>query len=100
MTVGKWVHDPAGPLYRSDQCSILSQAQNCQRNGRPDQGYEFFKWEPEHCSLPRFEPIAFLELMHGKTLAFVGDSLARNQMESLMCILLRVSALACSSFPL
>ncbi|CAM6113127.1 unnamed protein product [Calypogeia fissa] len=91
LTVGKCVRDPAGPLYRFDQCMVLSGPQNCQKNGRPDHGYESYKWEPDHCSLPRFDAIAFLEMMRGKTLAIIGDSLARNQMESLMCILLQVT---------
>lgn len=84
---GKWVHDSLGPLYKNDSCPILTQAQNCQGNGRPDKDYENWRWQPMNCDLPRFDAHKFLELMHGKTLAFVGDSVARNQMESMMCIL-------------
>jgi hypothetical protein len=43
VTVGKWVHDPAGPLYPFDQCKVLSKAQNCQFNGRPDSEYEYYR---------------------------------------------------------
>ncbi|KAK7309510.1 hypothetical protein RJT34_06300 [Clitoria ternatea] len=42
--------------------------------------------EPSECSLPRFEPNTFLQLIENKHVAFVGDSLARNQIESLLCI--------------
>lgn len=84
---GKWVHDSLGPLYKNDSCPILTEAQNCQGNGRPDKDYENWRWQPTSCDLPRFDAHKFLELMHGKTLAFVGDSVARNQMESMMCIL-------------
>lgn len=84
---GKWVHDSLGPLYKNDSCPILTQAQNCQGNGRPDNDYENWRWQPMNCDMPRFDAHKFLELMHGKTLAFVGDSVARNQMESMMCIL-------------
>ncbi|KAK1415347.1 hypothetical protein QVD17_31128 [Tagetes erecta] len=84
---GKWVHDPAGPLYTNNSCPVLTQMQNCQGNGRPDKDYENYRWKPTKCNLPRFDPKKFLELMRGKTLAFIGDSVARNQMESMLCIL-------------
>ncbi|XP_076957563.1 protein YLS7-like [Bidens hawaiensis] len=84
---GKWVHDTAGPLYSNNSCPVLSQRQNCQGNGRPDKDYENYRWKPTKCELPRFDPKFFLELMRGKTLGFIGDSVARNQMESLLCIL-------------
>lgn len=84
---GEWVYDSAGPLYSNNSCPVLSQMQNCQGNGRPDKDYENWRWKPNQCDLPRFDPRKFLELMRGKTLAFIGDSVARNQMESMLCIL-------------
>ncbi|KAJ7975577.1 Protein trichome birefringence-like [Quillaja saponaria] len=87
---GDWVYDSLGPLYTNNTCPVLTQMQNCQGNGRPDKDYENWRWKPFHCDLPRFDPNKFLELMRGKTLAFVGDSVARNQMESLLCILWQV----------
>lgn len=84
---GKWIYDAAGPLYTNNSCPIITQMQNCQGNGRPDKDYENWRWKPEQCDLPRFDARKFLELMRGKTLAFIGDSVARNQMESMMCIL-------------
>ncbi|XP_059306298.1 protein YLS7 [Lycium ferocissimum] len=84
---GKWISDQSGPLYRNDSCPVLTQMQNCQGNGRPDKDYENWRWKPTQCDLPRFDPKKFLELMRGKTLAFIGDSVARNQMESMLCIL-------------
>ncbi|XP_020246141.1 protein YLS7-like isoform X2 [Asparagus officinalis] len=87
LYTGKWVYDPAGPLYTSHTCPIIVQSQNCQGNGRPDKDYENWRWRPNQCEIPRFDGRKFLELMRGKTLAFVGDSLARNQMDSLLCIL-------------
>jgi len=87
---GRWVLDTSGPLYTNNSCPIITQMQNCQGNGRPDKEYENWRWKPEQCILPRFDARKFLELMRGKTLAFVGDSVARNQMESLVCLLWQV----------
>ncbi|CAI9117406.1 OLC1v1018798C1 [Oldenlandia corymbosa var. corymbosa] len=87
---GKWVYDSRGPLYKNDSCPVLTQKQNCQGNGRPDKDYENWRWKPRDCEIPRFDARKFLDLMKGKTLAFVGDSLARNQMKSLLCILWQV----------
>ncbi|XP_020577033.1 protein YLS7-like [Phalaenopsis equestris] len=84
---GKWIYDPAGPLYTNSTCPILTQSQNCQGNGRPDKDYENWRWKPDQCEIPRFDATKFLGLMKGKVLAFIGDSVARNQMESLLCIL-------------
>ncbi|ESW15891.1 hypothetical protein PHAVU_007G111400 [Phaseolus vulgaris] len=87
---GHWIHDPSGPLYSNNSCPVLTQMQNCQGNGRPDKDYENWRWKPSQCDLPRFDPKKFLEMMRGKTLAFIGDSVARNQMESMLCILWQV----------
>ncbi|CAM8909047.1 unnamed protein product [Rhodiola kirilowii] len=87
---GQWIYDSGGPLYTNNTCPIITQMQNCQGNGRPDNDYESYRWKPAQCDLPRFDPRKFLDLMRGKTLAFIGDSVARNQMESLLCILWQV----------
>lgn len=87
---GNWIYDPLGPLYTNNTCPVLTQMQNCQGNGRPDKDYENWRWKPFQCDIPRFDPKKFLELMRGKTLAFIGDSVARNQMESMLCILWQV----------
>ncbi|KAI3846144.1 hypothetical protein MKW92_033270 [Papaver armeniacum] len=87
---GKWFYDPEGPLYTNNSCPVITQMQNCQGNGRPDKEYESWRWKPSQCDLPRFDGKKFLELMRGKTLAFIGDSVARNQMESMLCLLWQV----------
>lgn len=87
---GSWFYDPMGPVYTNNTCPVLTQMQNCQGNGRPDQEYENWRWKPSQCDLPRFDGKKFLNLMRGKTLAFVGDSVARNQMESMLCLLWQV----------
>ncbi|ONI25126.1 hypothetical protein PRUPE_2G282500 [Prunus persica] len=87
---GSWIYDSSGPLYTNNTCPVLTQMQNCQGNGRPDKEYENWRWKPLQCDLPRFDARKFLELMRGKTIAFIGDSVARNHMESLLCILWQV----------
>ncbi|PKA52716.1 hypothetical protein AXF42_Ash001697 [Apostasia shenzhenica] len=87
---GKWVNHSEGPLYTNSSCPVITQMQNCRGNGRPDTDYENWRWKPDQCDLPKFNGRKFLELMRGKTLAFVGDSVARNHMESLLCILWQV----------
>lgn len=89
---GEWVFDSSGASYTNNSCPVITRMQNCQGNGRPDKDYESWRWKPQQCTLPRFDGIKFLELMRGKTLAFVGDSVARNHMESLLCILWQVEA--------
>ncbi|KAG9139279.1 hypothetical protein Leryth_011280 [Lithospermum erythrorhizon] len=58
--------------------------------GRPDTGFMKWRWKPDACDLPIFNPFQFLEIVRGKSLAFVGDSVGRNQMQSLICMLSRV----------
>ncbi|KAL7589957.1 hypothetical protein Lser_V15G41280 [Lactuca serriola] len=90
-TDGKWVHDNTGPLYNSTACGTIKEGQNCFSHGRPDMGYLFWRWKPNKCHLPRFDPNTFLHLTRDKHVAFVGDSIARNQLESLLCLLATVS---------
>ncbi|TVU31149.1 hypothetical protein EJB05_22821, partial [Eragrostis curvula] len=86
MSMGKWVRDPRGPLYTNLTCPTLPDSKNCQKYGK-DPGHLFWRWQPDGCDLPRFSPERFLDVVRGKRLAFIGDSLARNQMESLLCLL-------------
>ncbi|KAI7742758.1 hypothetical protein M8C21_021131 [Ambrosia artemisiifolia] len=90
-TDGRWVHDEMGPIYNSSACATIKDGQNCAAHGRPDSGYLYWRWIPNKCHLPRFDPTTFLHLTRHKHLAFVGDSLARNQLESLLCLLSTVS---------
>ncbi|XP_058204848.1 protein trichome birefringence-like [Rhododendron vialii] len=84
---GEWVKDESYPLYKPGSCSLIDEQFNCFVNGRPDNGYLKLKWKPKGCSLPRLNGSHMLELLRGKRLVFVGDSLNRNMWESLVCIL-------------
>ncbi|MCO5570036.1 hypothetical protein L7F22_023750 [Adiantum nelumboides] len=84
---GKWVRDDAYPLYRSKDCPFIDAGFRCQENGRPDDGYLKWRWQPSGCSLPRFDGEKMLNMLRGKRLVFVGDSIGRNQWESMLCML-------------
>lgn len=88
---GEWVRNPEAPYYTNTTCWAIHDHQNCMRYGRPDTDFMKWRWKPDGCELPVFNPSQFLELMRGKSLAFVGDSVGRNQMQSLICLLSRVS---------
>ena len=59
--------------------------------GRMDMDFLNWRWKPDQCDLPRFNAKTFLQIVQGKTMAFIGDSVARNHMESLLCLLSQVS---------
>lgn len=85
---GHWVPDFRGSSpYTNSSCATIPDSKNCFRHGRKDAGFLNWRWKPDGCELPRFDPRAFLGMVRGKTLAFVGDSVARNHMESLLCLL-------------
>ncbi|XP_051132969.1 protein trichome birefringence-like 24 isoform X2 [Andrographis paniculata] len=87
---GDWIPDPDGPLYTNFTCDVIDGPQNCIRNGRPDLHYIYWRWKPRDCDLPRFDPIKFLKMMRHKSLAFAGDSIMRNHVQSLLCMLSQI----------
>ncbi|CAI9094253.1 OLC1v1029956C1 [Oldenlandia corymbosa var. corymbosa] len=87
---GDWVPHPAGPVYTNETCEWIEGHQNCMRNGRPDTGYLYWRWSPKGCELPQLNPEGFLELMRNKALALIGDSISRNHVQSIICILSKV----------
>ncbi|KAK4587160.1 hypothetical protein RGQ29_024043 [Quercus rubra] len=84
---GNWVWDETYPLYQSKDCSLLDNGFRCFENGRPDLSYTKWRWQPKNCNMPRFDAKLMLEKLRNKRLVFVGDSIGRNQWESLLCML-------------
>ncbi|KAF7840126.1 protein trichome birefringence-like 14 [Senna tora] len=84
---GRWVADSRRPLYSGFSCKQwLSSMWACRMTQRPDFSFEGYRWQPENCDMPQFERSAFLRKMQDKTIAFIGDSLGRQQFQSLMCM--------------
>ncbi|XP_051113804.1 protein trichome birefringence-like 14 [Andrographis paniculata] len=84
---GRWVFDDSRPLYSGSGCvQWLSPMWACRRTQRTDFQYERLRWQPKDCEMEAFSRSKFLQRMQDKTLAFVGDSLGREQFQSLMCM--------------
>lgn len=98
LFIGDWVPDPSGPIYTNESCHVIEGHQNCMKNGRPDSGYLFWRWKPRDCEIPRFNPERFLDLMRDKSWGFIGDSISRNHVQSLLCILSKVHSILLFAF--
>ncbi|XP_021670901.2 protein trichome birefringence-like 6 isoform X2 [Hevea brasiliensis] len=89
VTKGRWVYDESYPLYTSSSCPFIDEGFDCVGNGRLDKDYMKWRWQPQDCDIPRFNATRMLDLIRGKRLVFVGDSINRNQWESMLCMLMR-----------
>ncbi|OMO59009.1 hypothetical protein COLO4_34337 [Corchorus olitorius] len=87
LYTGTWVKDEEYPIYKPGSCPFVDEAFDCQSNGRRDSDYLRWRWKPHGCDLPRFNATDFLERLRGKRLMLVGDSMNRNQFESILCLL-------------
>ncbi|KAL5699666.1 Protein trichome birefringence-like 5 [Ranunculus cassubicifolius] len=87
LYAGKWVKDEEYPKYKPTSCPYVDEAFSCQANGRPDSDYLNWRWKPDGCDIPRFNATDFLERLKGRRLMLVGDSMNRNQFESILCLL-------------
>ncbi|OMO57214.1 hypothetical protein CCACVL1_25909 [Corchorus capsularis] len=82
---GKWVVDTRKPFYRG--CKYTQRNWVCRLTNRTDFSYENYRWQSTDCKMPEFEPSDFLKRMRNRVVAFIGDSLSREQFQSMMCML-------------
>ncbi|KAG6524644.1 hypothetical protein ZIOFF_014579 [Zingiber officinale] len=89
---GRWVWDGTrrAECY-SEDCPFLDPGFRCRNNGRPDSGYLYWRWQPHGCDLPKFNASELLERSRNGKIIFVGDSIGRNQWESLVCLLAKAA---------
>ncbi|KAG6534037.1 protein trichome birefringence-like 23 [Zingiber officinale] len=90
LFTGQWIPNPSGPTYTNESCRFIEPPQNCMKNGRHDTGYLFWRWKPHDCDVSPFNAKRFLDTMQNKSWALVGDSIVRNQAQSLICLLSKV----------
>ncbi|XP_019429229.1 PREDICTED: protein trichome birefringence-like 8 [Lupinus angustifolius] len=85
---GRWVWDDTYPrqVY-NESCRFLDPGFRCRKNGRKDEGYRKWRWQPDGCNLLRFNASDLLERNRNGRIVFAGDSVGRNQWESLLCLL-------------
>ncbi|KAJ7517383.1 hypothetical protein O6H91_21G021300 [Diphasiastrum complanatum] len=85
---GRWIKDDKfHPSYSPEGCPFIDKGFRCKQNGRTDSEYFKWRWQPRGCNIPRFDARAMLVNLRGRRMVFVGDSLGRNQWESLLCML-------------
>ncbi|XP_026460115.1 protein trichome birefringence-like 2 isoform X2 [Papaver somniferum] len=85
---GKWVRDEnVEPYYPVGSCPHIDKGFDCHANGRPNEDYLRWRWQPDDCNLPSLNATDFLERLRGKRIVFVGDSQNRNMWKSLVCML-------------
>ncbi|KAM2568187.1 hypothetical protein TB2_008460 [Malus domestica] len=85
---GRWVRDETHPLQSyTENCPFLDPGFRCSQSGRKDEGYRRWRWQPAGCDVLRFNASDFLERSRNGRIVFAGDSIGRNQWESMLCML-------------
>ncbi|KAE8657787.1 hypothetical protein F3Y22_tig00116982pilonHSYRG00069 [Hibiscus syriacus] len=77
----QWIpidHNYPVQLY-DENCPFLGPGFRCRRNGRKNFDFLKWRWQPHDCYAPRYESLIIFTVN--------GDSVGRNQWESLLCML-------------
>ncbi|KAI3832386.1 hypothetical protein MKX03_006747, partial [Papaver bracteatum] len=71
LFAGKWIWEPeSAPYYTNTTCTEIHEHQNCMKYGKPNLDFTKWRWRPDECVLPLFDPEKFLEIVIGKSLGF------------------------------
>lgn len=93
LTRGQWVRDPAArPYYTNATCAFIEGYQNCMKHGKPSMEFLRWRWQPDGGELERFDAARFFGVVRGRSILFVGDSLASSHVRSLVCALSQVES--------
>ncbi|GLT90031.1 hypothetical protein SLE2022_079840 [Rubroshorea leprosula] len=85
---GRWVREESSSFQMyGENCPFLDPGFRCRQNGRKDVEYLRWRWQPHGCDLPTFNATDLLERSRNGRIVLAGDSLGRNQWESLICML-------------
>ncbi|RDX99138.1 Protein trichome birefringence-like 9, partial [Mucuna pruriens] len=85
---GRWVFDETYPRRLYDEnCPFLDPGFRCHQSGRKNDSFRKWRWQPDNCDIPRFNASDLLERNRNRRIVFAGDSVGRNQWESLLCLL-------------
>lgn len=50
---GRWVRDNEAPFYKPGSCPYIDEDFDCFLNGRTENAYEKYRWQPQDCNIPR-----------------------------------------------
>lgn len=66
---GKWVWDETYPFHTyTENCPFVDPGFQCSHNGRKDEGYRKWRWQPDGCDLPRYAygcRLLVVKFLHG-----------------------------------
>ncbi|XP_057416709.1 protein trichome birefringence-like 13 isoform X1 [Lotus japonicus] len=89
---GTWIHDASRIPRYDNTCKEIFKGWNCISGNKSNAGeLAKWRWKPNGCDLPQFDPVGFLQSHTHISIGFVGDSLNRNMFVSLFCTLKSVS---------
>ncbi|XP_006662263.1 protein trichome birefringence-like 8 isoform X2 [Oryza brachyantha] len=84
---GRWVRDAAAMTAYREDCPFVDPGFQCITNGRSNSSFRYWRWQPDRCQLPRFNATEMLERSRNGRIVYAGDSIGRNQWESMVCML-------------
>ncbi|KAL6527334.1 Protein trichome birefringence-like 13 [Orobanche gracilis] len=89
---GMWIYDTSRTPRYDNKCKEIFKGWNCISGDKSNAAQlAKWRWKPNGCDLPQFDPTEFLQSYRHTSIGFVGDSLNRNMFVSFFCTLRSVS---------